>query len=250
MDTLSWYTVLYKNGGCSGLTSVAIPNSVTSIGYRAFSWCSGLTSVIIGKSVISIGYEAFYRCPIENVYCYAEKVPETDTSAFDEYYAKYAMLHVPEASIDLYKAADQWKDFDTIKAIGDDTPTEEPKDPEVCAIPTLSVVDGKLKFDCETPNASVFYYVKGLSSSQTVKAGESVSPIITIAYYAMAEGYINSEEQIAEIMILDTKLSDETPINSPQMTDEEARAKKFIEAGRLVILSSGKRYGIDGKNIE
>ena len=33
--------------GCSGLTSVTIPNSVTSIGDSAFTGCSGLTSVTI-----------------------------------------------------------------------------------------------------------------------------------------------------------------------------------------------------------
>ncbi len=48
--------------GCSGLTSVTIPNSVTSIGERAFSGCSGLTSVTIGNSVTSIGYYAFDGC--------------------------------------------------------------------------------------------------------------------------------------------------------------------------------------------
>ena len=47
---------------CSGLTSITIPNSVTSIGSRAFSECSGLTSVIIPNSVTSIGYQAFYGC--------------------------------------------------------------------------------------------------------------------------------------------------------------------------------------------
>ena len=77
--------------GCSGLTSVTIPNSVTSIGYEAFYGCSGLTSVtlnsnaivskdyssssslkyyfgsqvrsyIIGNSVTSIGSNAFNGC--------------------------------------------------------------------------------------------------------------------------------------------------------------------------------------------
>ena len=48
--------------GCSGLTSVTIPNSVTSIGSNAFSGCSGLTSVTIGNSVTSIDYMAFYGC--------------------------------------------------------------------------------------------------------------------------------------------------------------------------------------------
>ena len=48
--------------GCTGLTSVTIPNSVTSIGNYAFYDCSGLTSVTIPNSVASISGYAFYRC--------------------------------------------------------------------------------------------------------------------------------------------------------------------------------------------
>ena len=47
---------------CSGLTSVTIPDSVTSIGGSAFSNCTGLTLVTIGGSVTSIGNYAFYHC--------------------------------------------------------------------------------------------------------------------------------------------------------------------------------------------
>ena len=47
---------------CSGLTSVEIPNSVTSIGNSAFYNCSGLTSVVIPNSVTSIGERAFQGC--------------------------------------------------------------------------------------------------------------------------------------------------------------------------------------------
>ena len=46
---------------CSGLTSITIPNSVTSIGYLAFSY-SGLTSVTIPNSVISIDHCVFKNC--------------------------------------------------------------------------------------------------------------------------------------------------------------------------------------------
>ena len=49
--------------GCSGLTGeLVIPNSVTSIGEYAFYQCTGLTSVTIGNSVTSIGSSAFSGC--------------------------------------------------------------------------------------------------------------------------------------------------------------------------------------------
>jgi hypothetical protein len=49
-------------GSCTSLASITIPNSVTSIGNSAFSGCSDLTSVTIGNSVTSIGSSAFYNC--------------------------------------------------------------------------------------------------------------------------------------------------------------------------------------------
>ena len=47
---------------CSGLTSITIPNSVTTIGEGALGYCSGLTSITIPNSVTSIGNSAFYGC--------------------------------------------------------------------------------------------------------------------------------------------------------------------------------------------
>ena len=51
----------YAFNGCTSLTSVTIPNSVTSIGDSAFSNCTSLTSVTIPDTVTSIG-NAFYNC--------------------------------------------------------------------------------------------------------------------------------------------------------------------------------------------
>ena len=52
----------YAFRGCTGLTSITIPNSVTSIGDAAFYGCSGLTSITIPNSVTSVGIAAFHDC--------------------------------------------------------------------------------------------------------------------------------------------------------------------------------------------
>ncbi len=52
------YSAFYK----SGITSVIIPNSVTSIGSHAFSNCDNLSEIDIPNSVTSIGDYAFSNC--------------------------------------------------------------------------------------------------------------------------------------------------------------------------------------------
>jgi hypothetical protein len=105
---------------CPDLTSVTIPNSVESIGQTAFAGCSSLTSVTIGNSVRSIGNSAFAYCTeLLNVYCYAENVPSTESDAFDGSYPENATLHVPDASIDSYKATNPWSSFGKIIAIAE-----------------------------------------------------------------------------------------------------------------------------------
>ena len=63
-------SAVYKNRGCSSLTSVTIPNSVTSIGDFAFSYCSNL----------------------ENLYCYAEKISYLGRYIFDGSYIEVGSL--------------------------------------------------------------------------------------------------------------------------------------------------------------
>lgn len=52
--------------GCIGLTSITLPDSVTSIGESAFSKCIYMTSVVIPSSVTKIGKNAFLYSPIVN----------------------------------------------------------------------------------------------------------------------------------------------------------------------------------------
>ena len=47
---------------CSGLTSLTLPAGITEIGYSAFCGCSGLTSLNLPAGITSIGDDAFYGC--------------------------------------------------------------------------------------------------------------------------------------------------------------------------------------------
>lgn len=67
---------------CKTLTSVSIPNTVTSIGSDAFSEC-GLTSIDIPNSVTHIGYQAFHRCSGLTSLVIPNSVTSIGNSAFD-----------------------------------------------------------------------------------------------------------------------------------------------------------------------
>ena len=107
--------------GCSGLTSVTIPNSVTSIGSVAFWGCSGLTSITIPNSVTSIGSAAFWGCSgLTSILSLNNTPPTCDgTYVFNNVDKENCVLWVPKGSVAAYWEANGWKDFQNIKEIVD-----------------------------------------------------------------------------------------------------------------------------------
>jgi hypothetical protein len=51
----------------TNVTGITIPDSVTNIDSRAFSFCSRLVSLQLGNHVTSIGDTAFYGCALTNL---------------------------------------------------------------------------------------------------------------------------------------------------------------------------------------
>ena len=68
--------------GCSGLTSLTLPSSVTSIGRGAFHGCWKLTSLTIPSGVTSIGYSAFRGCSGLTSLTIPSGVTSIDSEAF------------------------------------------------------------------------------------------------------------------------------------------------------------------------
>ena len=97
----------YTFDGCSGLTSLTIPSSVTEIDHEAFSGCSGLTSLTIPSSVTSIGNWAFDDCSgLTSIYVYTKKLPELGYYVFNGCDAKNCTVYVPKGTIEDYKLSE------------------------------------------------------------------------------------------------------------------------------------------------
>lgn len=100
--------------GRTGITSITLPNCLTSIGGSAFYGCKSLTSITIPYSVISIGSSAFYHCEnLQDITCLAVTPPTTGDyyCFFPVYYMEATTLHVPERSLEAYKAYNYWSYF-------------------------------------------------------------------------------------------------------------------------------------------
>jgi hypothetical protein len=77
----------YAFTNCFSLTSITIPNSVTSIGAYAFYFCYALTSVTIPNSVTSIGTYSFNGCSSARLITIPNNVTSIGTYAFSACYS-------------------------------------------------------------------------------------------------------------------------------------------------------------------
>ncbi|MBO4954170.1 MAG: leucine-rich repeat domain-containing protein [Clostridia bacterium] len=81
--------------GCSSLVSITIPDSVTSIGNWAFNDCSNLASVAIPDSVTSIGDGAFCECTRLESIIIPDSVTSIGNYAFD-FCARLISITIPD----------------------------------------------------------------------------------------------------------------------------------------------------------
>ena len=104
---------------CQDLVSVKIPDNVVSLGKEAFESCHDIKTLVLGSSLANIGDNAFKNCwDLKEITVKATTPPTCGTNGvFTGVNKDVCKLIVPSASVDLYKAAFEWKDFKDIKDI-------------------------------------------------------------------------------------------------------------------------------------
>ena len=198
--------------GCSGLTSITIPSSVTSLGDGCFIDCSGLTSITIPSSVTSLGESCFSYCSgLETVY-FKGKVPEyTSRSGIPT----ATIIKVPTEYLQDYKDV-LGSSYKYIYAWNPDGSGDDTKPVTQCATPSVSYESGELKFASETAGAEYHYTITDadMASDAYSKEGKvTLSAAYNVSVYATADGYTASDKAEATLYWINANLDNGTNIN-------------------------------------
>ena len=166
---------------CTGLITIEIPNSVTSIGDGTFQRCISLTDIEIPSSVTSIGTYAFYDCEkLTSVYCHIAEPLAIDELTFTGAYA--ATLYVPEGTKEAYSNAPYWQNFANIV---DNLPNEDAGIDDISADGyAVKAVAGGIEIEAPADTKVHVINISGVTVSETTAPGRIDLPagiyIVTI----------------------------------------------------------------------
>ena len=240
--------MIYKYIICSGLTSITIPSSVTSLGSSCFEACSGLISITLPSSVTSLGSKCFVDCSGLETFYFKGKVPKNASTAN---IPTACIIKVPTEYLQDYKDA-LGPDYKYIYAWNPDESGDDDKPVTQCATPSISYEAGELKFACETAGAKYHYTISDndMATDALSEDGKvSLTATYNISVYATADGYTASEKAEATLYWVNAN-QETTNINLAKTRGIMATAHDGIvsisglDNGEVVMF-----YAADGKLI-
>lgn len=102
----------------SGITAIHVPEGVTKIGNGAFSSCTGLTQAYLPSTLKEIGGYMFSGCTqLTEIKCKAVAPPTASDSFTSGMDLTHAVLYVAPFSVDVYRDAQYWNAFYSIKPL-------------------------------------------------------------------------------------------------------------------------------------
>ena len=214
---------------CFNLTSITFPENLTSIGERAFSYCIRLTSVTFPENLTSIDEYVFVGCRslfyitlpskltsigkycfndcnnLTYIYCNAKDVPSADKHAFKN--TGNITLYVPSESIDAYKKASQWSNFNIQENTNLQSGTEK------CSMPTIKKTWYSCSISCETPGVKFHWMVSTLYGNKGIESDEFIveNPILNV--FATKDGYLPSDVATYELSGLAGDVNNDGEVN-------------------------------------
>lgn len=251
---------------CTGLTSVTIPNSVTSFGDDILRNCildklyfdvngqyflgsfslnelyigdsvtivyenygySGMKKISLGKKVSQIRANAFADSYLEEFTITGEEPPYCYPNIFGTQDLSNATLYVPESKTEYYMTTEPWSKFGKILTLSGESPAE----PEKCAAPSISFENGKLIFTCETDGVKFESSISCADAKSFDTDEIELSGCYDIYATATKEGLLNSETTTAKLYWM-APADKEDNIN-------------MIEKRGVVIYSAGGNINISG----
>lgn len=156
---------------CQGLVSVKIPDNVVSLGKEAFEYCHDIKTLVLGSSLADIGDNAFHNCyKLKEITVKATTPPTCGTKGvFTGVNKDVCKLIVPSASVDLYKAAFEWKDFKNI-ILGTDDLVADGGISVLVSGHTISVLGADTDAEVEVYGISGMAVYRGTDKTVTVPA--------------------------------------------------------------------------------
>ena len=209
---------------CLCITSVTIPNSVEFIGKEAFKQCYQLETVTIPNSVKSIGKSAFEECQqLRKITSKIVNPFAIDDKTFDEYTYSTATLYVPKGTVEAYKATEGWKNFKNIVEEGTSTGIAD-------AETTTNLIDA----------IGTVEYTE--SSKAKIAAARAAYDALTKEQQALVKNLsvlIAAEEAYDKLAIEATGISNIT-------ADNVLNDGKYVVDGKIILVKNGRKYNLNG----
>ena len=239
----------YAFNSCSLLNDVTIPASMTSIGTYAFAFCTsikhfefpagiktlttsvlegstGLEEVIIPASVTTINQDAFYNCSkLMAIHNYAITPQSIPTRALYNVNKQTCILYVPIDYINLYQAADVWKEFYNIIGVQTDLQFED----QIVNVTYLK------------PDSSLYY----MESQTWAVPHEPHIEGFTFVGWQVKAGMLEKG------IVLQAVYQSNDPTNTSNVVVNPAnKAQKLIRHGNVYILQDDKIYTLQGQRVQ
>lgn len=217
------------------------------MGDYCFYKCSGLTSITIPSSVTSLGYWCFEDCPKLEKATFQGTLPQNTINCG---LLSTCIFYVPKAYLQNYKDALGSK-YSYIYASKDEESGDQNPNKQ-CAVPTISYADGKLTFASSTPNAEYHYTITDTDMASDAYSQDGIvklSAAYNISAYATADGYMPSDKATATLYWVEANLQ-----NNPTNINQTATRGIIVTSNDGIVTLSGlnndetvRFYTVDGK---